>query len=182
MKHKVNKMFLSFEMEEKWINNMAALGLNFIDDAFARYLFEKGTPGEYIYRIELLKELPYHIESQQYLKFMEDAGIECVATYTRWVYFRKKASEGPFDLYSDYDSKIQHYRRILSLVCMVGLANLIIGIANVFIGFSTIQYIGFPLNVYTSSVNFLVVILFIPMVISYSRTIKRLVREKFIHE
>lgn len=48
MKQVIRKLFINFEKEEKWINNIAAKGLNFIDYSFSRYLFEEGTPGEYI--------------------------------------------------------------------------------------------------------------------------------------
>ncbi|HEY5561035.1 MAG TPA: DUF2812 domain-containing protein [Clostridiaceae bacterium] len=114
---------------------MAAKGMNFLFySAIGRYLFEEGTPGEYIYRIELLKDSPKHPESRVYIKFMEDTGIECVATYMRWVYFRKKASEGAFDLYSDYESKIKHYKRISSLIGAAVLINLFAALLNVVVG------------------------------------------------
>src|SRR5665648_366025 len=51
-------------------------------------------------------------ESQNYIKFLEENGVECVATYMRWVYLRKKSSEGPFDIYSDNDSKLSHFKRM----------------------------------------------------------------------
>lgn len=81
MKHVVRKLFANFEKEEKWLNEMASKSLNLVDYSFGRYLFEEGTPGEYIYRIELLKEDPMHAESKAYINFMEDSGVECVATY-----------------------------------------------------------------------------------------------------
>ena len=42
----------------------------------------------------------------------------------RWVYLRKKAADGPFDLFSDYESRIQHLNRILCLLMPVTLLNL----------------------------------------------------------
>lgn len=91
---------------------MATEGLNLISLKFGRYTFEKGSPGEYIYRLELLKGDPTDEQSQDYLAFMEDYGVECVDTYMNWAYFRKKAADGPFEIYSDFESKIGHYKRV----------------------------------------------------------------------
>lgn len=35
-----------FEEEEKWINEMAAKGMNLQGIGFCKYVFEEGTPGE----------------------------------------------------------------------------------------------------------------------------------------
>ncbi|MFD2876410.1 DUF2812 domain-containing protein [Paenibacillus rhizoplanae] len=72
--------------------------------------------GEYIYRLELLEKDPK--EESDYLQFMEETGAERVPAGApakakrtlinqRWVIFRRKASEGPFQIYSDADSKNQ---------------------------------------------------------------------------
>lgn len=130
MKHTVRKIFFNFEKEEKWLNEMAAKGLNLIHYSWGKYLFEKGEPGEYIYRLELLEELPSNIESKNYIEFMEESGVQCVSIYMRWVFFRKKASEGEFNLYSDYDCKIKHYKRIIYLLGSITLGNLAAVIVN----------------------------------------------------
>ncbi len=61
---------------------------------------------------------------------MEEAGAEHVSSILRWVYFRKKASEGPFDLYSDLDSRIRHYGKIALLLSFPCGYNLFIGLTN----------------------------------------------------
>jgi hypothetical protein len=66
MKSAVKRIFMNFEKEEKWLNDMATKGLNFAYYSPFKYLFDKGTPGEYIYRIELLDEMPSHPESRVY--------------------------------------------------------------------------------------------------------------------
>ena len=48
----------------------------------------------------------------------------------QWIYFRKKAEDGEFDLFSDLDSKIAHLNRIGKGLSAIGFANLAIGIAN----------------------------------------------------
>lgn len=135
MKHKVTRLILDFEEEEKWLNEMSAKGFQFIGYGFPTYLFEDGRPGEYTYRIELLEHSPSNIESRQYIKFLEDTGAECVDTFYRWAYFRKKTADGPFDLYTDLDSRIKHYQRILRLlqlliVCEVGIGLFVLNVSG----------------------------------------------------
>lgn len=128
MKQVVWKLFMNYENEEAWLNRMSSQGLHCIDYCFGRYVFEQGKPGEYIYRIQLLDNPPKQAESLVYLSFLEDAGIEFVASQLRWAYFRKKAADGPFELFSDSESRIAHYRRIIVMLIPIALANLFFGI------------------------------------------------------
>lgn len=134
MKKAVWRLYFDYEKEEKWLNDMAAKGLAFEDYYFGRYLFSDSEPGEYIYRLELLENHSRNPESQKYLSFMAETGAEPVATWLRWVYFRKRASDGPFELYSDIDSKIAHFRRIMWLFFPIMILELLIGISNISIG------------------------------------------------
>lgn len=141
MKHVVHKVYADYEREEKWLNEMSARGLMLTDYSWCRYVFEEAPKGEYIYRIELLENWPTHPESVAYIRFLEENGIECAGVYMRWVYLRKKASEGPFDIYSDIDSKIRHYRRVnalwstlMALELSAGVMNVGVGIADVTMG------------------------------------------------
>lgn len=113
--HTVHKLYWDFEKEERWLNNQAAQGDNLIRYRWGTYTFEKGVPGEWIYRIELLPESVRKPSSLRYLEFMREAGVQTVDTYLSWVYFRKPAADGPFELYSDMDSRIAHYTRVLTL-------------------------------------------------------------------
>lgn len=132
MKKVVYKLFWAWEFkkEEKWLNHMASKGLNLTDTSLFRYVFEIGTPGEYQYRLELLENTISHPESQQYIRFMEEAGVEQVASYIRWIYFRKKSTETPFEIFSDVDSKIKHFNRIKILLTVPMVLNFTIGLIN----------------------------------------------------
>jgi len=130
MKTIIRKAYWNYEKEEKWLNDMSAKGLALTDYSWCRYAFTDSRPGEYIYRIELLKNLPSNPESRKYLQFMEENGVEHIASYMRWVYFRKKAADGAFDIYSDAESRIQHYKRVSLLWLILGLAELVIGLSN----------------------------------------------------
>ncbi len=124
MKHVVYKLFWAwdFEKEEKWLNEMAAKGFLLTDVGGLRYVFQEGAPGEYRYHLEWLQHFPSHPESIAYIKFVEETGAEHVGSFKRWVYFRKKAAEGAFNLFSDLDSRITHFRRITRLIGLLSLA------------------------------------------------------------
>ena len=89
MKKRVIRFFTNYDKEEQWLNEMAAQGWHLMDYVWGRYLFQKGKPGEYIYRIQLLENPIDHKDSAAYLEFLEEAGIETVASSLRWVYLRK---------------------------------------------------------------------------------------------
>ena len=129
MKKIVKKAYWNPEKEQTWLNEMAAKGLALSDYSCWRYVFEETKPGEFIYRIDLLEQDPRHLESEVFLKFLEDSGVQVVATYFKWVYLRKKAADGPFEVYSDIESRIRLYRRILqfwtSLLAMMTVAALV---------------------------------------------------------
>ena len=133
MRKTVRKWFWvwEFDKEEQWLNDMAAKGLALVDVGFCRYTLEECLPGAYQVRLELLENQLSHSESQQYLRFLEETGVEQVGNYFRWAYFRKKAADGPFDLYSDLASRIKHLKRIIALILPISGANLCIGLTNI---------------------------------------------------
>ncbi len=167
-----------FDKEEDWYNEMAARGLNLVQILPFHYFFEPGTPGEYIYRQELLDQLPSRPESQAYIQFMEETGVEVVCTYYRWVIFRKKAEEGAFDLFSDLDSKIQHLRRINALMVPLGVLNLMAGLNNVFLSFTADSSVNFGLGILSLIIGGLIT----AGIVRVTKMIRRLSRERDIHE
>ncbi len=179
MKHIIHKAYWNYEKEEKWLNELSAKGLALVDYSWIRYVFEDSQPGEYIYRIQLLKNLASHPESRKYIEFVESTGAECVATYLRWVYFRKRAADGPFELYSDFESKIHHYKLVRAfwvaftvLEYVVGLMNVVIGI-EVPVSSSNIVLGGLLLALGTG---------FMIMVLSLSKKIRTLKKQQRIIE
>lgn len=53
-----------FDKEERWLNEMASQGWQLRHPGFCNYLFEKGEPGEYVYRLEMLDNWPAAPQSQ----------------------------------------------------------------------------------------------------------------------
>ena len=113
-----------FDKEEEWLNEMAMNGWVLESVGLCTYNFVRCEPGEYSVRLEM------HPYDESYLSFMRETGAEYVGRMMLWIYFRKKTADGPFDLFSDIDSKISHLDRIAKMLTAVGGANLVIGIAN----------------------------------------------------
>lgn len=180
MKHIIWKPYWNFEKEEKWLNDMSAKGLALIDYSWCRYVFEEVPKGEYIYRIELLENWPTHPESRNYIRFLEETGVEHVSSYMRWVYFRKKSADGPFDLYSDIDSRIAHYKKVFTLWITLVCAELAIGLSNISIGITQWNRSGinFGLGIFLLFVGLSLLGVALPV----GRKIKRLKKEKKIRE
>ena len=118
-----------FEKEEEWLNDMAMNGWALASVGLCTYTFEKCEPGEYAVRLEM------HEMDESYISFMRETGAEYVGRMVAWIYFRKKTEDGPFDLFSDIDSRIKHLNRISWVLgCVCGL-NLLIGMRNNLNGF-----------------------------------------------
>jgi len=131
MKKIIHKAYWNPDKEQQWLNSLAARGLALTDYSWMRYVFEETDPGKYIYEIELLEKRIKNPESEIYLHFLEDAGVEVVATYFKWVFLRKKASDGPFAIYTDCESKIRYLKRIRNFWIGLTIMELIIGLMNV---------------------------------------------------
>lgn len=119
-----------FDAEEKWLNDMARRGWVLEEVGFARYGFAECEPGEYAVRLEMLDSPPASSEGQDYIDFIEETGAEYVGNFMKWVFFRKKTADGPFDLFSDIDSRVKHLERIMKVLLPIALINLGIGAMN----------------------------------------------------
>ena len=115
-----------FEKEENWLNEMALNGWVLESVGFCTYHFIRCQPEEYTVRLEMR---PY---DEAYVQFMEETGAEFVGRMVMWIYFRKKTADGPFDLFSDIDSRISHLDKIGKMLTLLGAMNLIVGLANTF--------------------------------------------------
>ncbi len=175
---KIHKIYIDYEKEEKWINEMSAKGYQFTRYTFMTYFFEQGQPNEYVYRIELLDQFHNHPESRAYLAFLEGMGIDCVGTWFRWVFLRKKASAEPFELYTDNPSKIKHFKGILTLLMVLLLLNVSALTLNLSIGLAA----DVALNLMSTSLNGLVVLFLAPLAYKTYKKIQALQKEGQISE
>lgn len=121
MRKTVHKLFWiwDYEKEEKWLNEMAAKGLSLISVKFLTYEFENTLPGEYHVCVQVLEHTLRHPETENYIHFLEETGVQHVGTCVRQVYFRKKTADGQFELFSDKASHIKHLNRIITVLVIL---------------------------------------------------------------
>lgn len=189
MKHIVRKAYWNYEKEEEWLNEMSANGLALIDYSWFKYTFDETPKNEYTYRIELLKNSPKHPESLKYIEFLEESGVEVITSYMSWIYLRRKTADGEFEIYSDIESRISHYKKIVFIWTAFMWMELLIGFANIFIGIA--NYLehenGTIINVFSTNVilGFMVVgmgIAFWRLSSPFKKKIKYLEQEQMIRE
>ena len=130
MKKVIIKPYWNFENEEKWLNQMVQQGWALCDYTWMKYTFEPCEKGEYVYCIDLLENHYRNPKSVEFIEMVEETGVEHVASYMRWVYFRKKSDGKPFELYTDLDSKIKQLQRINRFWTVLIAAELAIGFSN----------------------------------------------------
>ena len=102
--------------EQVWLNDYARQGWAMTRFCVGVVTFAPCQPGEYIYQIDLLPGKGLQADDYEgYVIFMDEMGVEVVQRWGRWVYLRKRAEEGPFEVYTDVESQLALYRRIRSL-------------------------------------------------------------------
>jgi len=101
---------------EEWLNEMAQDGHAMDDFSLGLfkdvYSFEKCEPGEYIFRVMMLDNFAKHTKSIRYLRFLRESGVEHVGSNGNVVYLRKKADSGPFDIFTDRDSRLKYHKKM----------------------------------------------------------------------
>ena len=129
-----------YEREQKWLNAMSRSGWNFVRTNGFIYTFEKGTPGEYIYKIDLPNDSMTDVEVDAYYKLMEEWGIEVVSSFKFWRYLRKKSADGPFDTANNTMGQLlmvnKAYGMATKMLCiMIAIFAIIIMALNIAISF-----------------------------------------------
>lgn len=174
----VHRLFWDYEKEERWLNEMASRGRHLVRYRFGSYHFEEGEPGEWIYRIELLPADPRNAASQEYLALLLDSGAEAVSTHARWVYLRRPAAMGPFVLFTDLESRIGHYRRVLKLLT-TALATLVGCAGSLFVVSGQSGGLAFQIPLAILAVAIVMLAL---QAVRVSRRAKRLRAQLLVHE
>lgn len=104
-----NFFFISqVDEEEQWINSMARAGWDFVRVNWcSRYIFKRGIPGQYIYKIDLPENLPHGLGKEEYYNFLTECGIRIVHEKKEWMYLQKRAADGPFNREGDMFAKLK---------------------------------------------------------------------------
>ncbi len=106
--------------EEQWLKSMSARGWHLCRVGFLNYEFKKGEPRDYEYSLDFRLETRGDV--QEYLGLIQDSGWKHLGYVGGWQYFRidaDRAEQAP--IYSDKESLIGKYRRVLTVLCLSGL-------------------------------------------------------------
>lgn len=104
------RLYYNKDEETAFLNDMSQKGYALTGFFAGFFHFDKCEPGKYIYQIDITEGL-WRVSSD-YREFMQDMGVEIVCLWGPWVILQKKAQDGPFVLYTDVESSIEHYRKI----------------------------------------------------------------------
>jgi hypothetical protein len=117
------------EAEEEWLREMSNNGWHLARIGFPTvYTFEAGEPRDFVYRLDYRSY--YKMDKGDYLQLFSDAGWEKVEEMAGWHYFRQAARAGDdLEIYSDSDSKIGKYQRLLVFLAILMLP-LFLGLIN----------------------------------------------------
>nr|MBQ8252843.1 DUF2812 domain-containing protein [Lachnospiraceae bacterium] len=116
------RLYLDKDAETKWLNEMADQGWAMIGFFAGFYKFEKTEKGKWRYQVDFGEK--FGAVTEDYREFMNEAGIEIVQNWGYWVILRKPASDGEFRLYTDVESSIEHYTKILTMFKVVFIIEL----------------------------------------------------------
>jgi hypothetical protein len=108
------KWFFSWQDEkrEAWLGELSRQGLHLKEPGtFGSFLFLKGPDKEYSYRLDYNRNKP----AEDYIQLIRDAGWEYLGTRAGWHYWRKEIVNGQIlELFTDPESKVQKYQRLLA--------------------------------------------------------------------
>ena len=125
------RLYYNKDTETVWLNKMAAEGWALTGFFAGFYRFEECEKGEYTYQVDLGEQL--FSVSSEYRELMEELGVEIVTLWGYWIILRKRTADGPFELYTDVESQIEHYTKILRMfkvVCILEIICMLIEVAG----------------------------------------------------
>lgn len=171
------RLFFDIEKEIQWLNQMATKGYRFIGKSCCTYEFEECECNAYVYQID--KRSIFDIkEDDKYINFLNELEIKLVVEQWGWYYFEKSNNGKPFELYTDIDSRIKYYMRILPVLAFIALIN--ISIINSHLTEPSGPWV---LNISVSYVSNIIILIAIIMVcIKYTKRIIHLKRQLNIDE
>lgn len=117
------RLYWDKDAETKWLNEMAQQGWAMTSFCAGFYTFEECAKGKWSYQIDFGEK--FFRCTEDYRDFMREAGIEIVQNWGYWIILRKPADEGEFQLYTDVESSIEHYSKILKMFKVVGILEII---------------------------------------------------------
>ena len=109
---RVIKIFVDYNKEEQWLNNMAKKGYE-LEAVGIGYKFRKANPQNTIIRIDN-RQFKSKEEAMDYRALFEDSGWQHIAGRKRSgeQYFKKIGTHGEDDIFSDHPSKASRYKKL----------------------------------------------------------------------
>ena len=176
-----------YEKEEAFLNEMARAGWNLSAVGFCRYIFRRGTPGEYIYKLDMVERSESDEVKESYFNFLTDCGIRVVGEFKDWIYLQKRAADGPFDTKNDTYAKLRQVNKVYSFSIRT-VCNLLRIFAIIIILLSSLQSIasgnvwlydfcgGIVLGLSISSVIAMALV-WVPIITKLRRKVNKLIDE-----
>ena len=109
------------EVEEAWLREMSQQGWHLSSMGIPiTYDFESGEPEDFVYRLDYPSYSK--MNKEDYLQLFRDANWEFIGERTGWYYFRQPAQSGEdLEIYTDAESKISKYQRLLFFAAILTL-------------------------------------------------------------
>lgn len=145
------KMFIDYDKEEKWLNEMAKKGYE-LKSVFLGYKFHYINPKDSIIRIDY-RTFSDKRNFVDYCTLFEDSGWKHIAgtRSSEKQYFKKVNINSQDDIFSDTNSKLIRYKKSSSKWLTLGLANIPMFIALIHTNTIDINAIFNPKLLYYTS-------------------------------
>ncbi|NIM94972.1 MAG: DUF2812 domain-containing protein [Anaerolineales bacterium] len=105
------------DKEEAWLRQMAQEGWHLISMFPTTYTFSSGEPHDDVYRLDYFNLKTEEFE--EYVQIFNDGGWEYVCSGSGWHYFRRPLESGvSLEIYTDAESKVQKYQRLLGYLVL----------------------------------------------------------------
>lgn len=117
------RLYFDKEKEMRWLNEMSKQGWAMTGFFAGLFTFEQCEKGKYAYQVDFGNK--FFSVSQDYRAFMSEAGIDIVQIWGFWVVLRRHAASGEFQLYTDVESQLAYYKKVLILFKAVTIVELI---------------------------------------------------------
>ena len=123
---------------------MAKEGWNLTVVGFCHYIFRRGTPGEYIYKLDVAELAALDEVNASYFNFLTECGIRIVGDLNDWLYLQKKTADGLFNMKDDTHAKLRKVNKVYSfavrtLCRLLAIFAIIVAICLVGMGFSSVD-------------------------------------------
>lgn len=127
------KLFWNVGKEVQWLNEMAEKGWQLQSFRYGVYTFKFEDATNYQYQTEYIDFLKTKVEREEYLNFLQQAGVELVYKTSMYCYFRKVNDGKAFELHTSTESKLNQYKSHVKLSKRVLIPALLVSGAVQFI-------------------------------------------------